>query len=224
MVIKLDDPGTFQFPGEVSECGALICLQTVLSFQMERLDTLRKETSECWREYCRSGAADKTASFDKYVELCTETSTVASTIREIGYTFELRYPEDYLEMPTHEEKPAKRKPTICLDFDGVIHRYSRGWQGGQIYDTPTEGFREWAIEARQHFNLVIYSSRSASAEGIEAMKAWLTKHGFDIKDFSFAHTKPPAFITIDDRALTFDGDWSLFKPTQLLTFKSWCSQ
>lgn len=32
--------------------------------------------------------------------------------------------------------------TIGVDFDGVIHRYSRGWQGGRIYDPPVDGAAE----------------------------------------------------------------------------------
>lgn len=222
MAIDLVNPSTFTHTGEISECGAAGCLQVVLHFHMERLKELQKEATEAWRAFCLN--VNRPENLEVYERLSAEKLTVTTYIRNVGATFEERYPEDYLEVPDHEIKPAKRKPTLCLDFDGVIHRYSRGWQNGDIYDVPTDGFREWAVEAREHFNLVIYSSRSASGEGIEAMKAWLVKHGFNPKDFSFADTKPPAFITIDDRALTFDGDWSLFKPTQLLTFKSWCSQ
>ena len=34
------------------------------------------------------------------------------------------------------------KKTIVFDFDGVIHRYSKGWQDGNIYDKPTKGIKE----------------------------------------------------------------------------------
>jgi len=41
------------------------------------------------------------------------------------------------------------------------------------------------------------------------------------KDFEFAHEKPPAFLTIDDRGFNFYGDWSVFDPKLLINFKPW---
>ena len=52
------------------------------------------------------------------------------------------------------------KPILCLDFDGVIHRYSKGWSAGELYDPPTDGFFDWLIEAQDKFDIVVYSSRS----------------------------------------------------------------
>lgn len=130
-------------------------------------------------------------------------------------------------------------PTLCLDFDGVIHRYGSGWQDGTIYDDVTENFFWWAEKAREHFRLVIYSSRSATPEGIAAMKSWLleqrknlvvTSHELkhlpdaDLLDwFEFADTKPPAFATIDDRAIRFNGDWEekFLDPVRILNMKTW---
>lgn len=108
------------------------------------------------------------------------------------------------------------KPILCLDFDGVIHRYDTPWSvDTTISDDVTEGFFEWAEKAAQLFTLVIYSSRSKNVKAIESMQFWLVeqrkkwrdkggKHCIDEPlDFNFATEKPAAFMTIDDRAITF---------------------
>jgi hypothetical protein len=129
------------------------------------------------------------------------------------------------------------KLTICIDFDGVIHSYEKGWQDGTIYGTVTEGFFEWAATAKQFFKLVIYSSRSKDMNQRMAMEAWLkfqhTKWvetewngGMTVQtdiDFEFAHEKPAAWLTIDDRCIRFDGSWNTGRlaPGQMLQFKPW---
>ena len=124
------------------------------------------------------------------------------------------------------------KPILCIDFDGVIHSYENGWQNGVIYGTVTPGFFEWAEEAAKLFKLVIYSSRSKTDEGVIEMGLWLHdqraawrkaggKSGDDPLTFEYANEKPPAFLTIDDRAIQFRGDWSELLPAQLRAFKPW---
>jgi hypothetical protein len=131
-----------------------------------------------------------------------------------------------------EAAPPERpkKPILCLDFDGVIHRYGKGWQNGVIYDDIVPGFFEWAEAASEHFHLVIYSSRSKSDEGVMAMSMWMAqqrkkwreaggKPALPDLSFEFAHEKPPAFLTIDDRALRFHGVWPDVE--EIRYFKPW---
>ena len=127
------------------------------------------------------------------------------------------------------------KPIICIDFDGVIHSYEKGWQDGVIYGEVVSGFFEWVERVRDHFKLVIYSSRSKDDHGVTAMALWLhekrnswIKNGGQRREteeltISFAHVKPPAWLTIDDRAIQFQGDWSdpMLSPEAMLSFKPW---
>jgi len=122
------------------------------------------------------------------------------------------------------------KPTICIDFDGCIHSYERGWQGGAIYGTVVPGFFEWAAEAQKQFQLVIYSSRSSTDAGRFAMGSWLAEQlrqwpGKPI-EFAMAAEKPPAWLTIDDRAFCFQGDWKTpeLQPDAIKTFKPWMTK
>jgi hypothetical protein len=132
-----------------------------------------------------------------------------------------------------EASPPERpkKPILCLDFDGVIHRYGKGWQNGVIYDDVVPGFFEWAEKAAEHFHLVIYSSRSKDEAGEMAMITWLAEQRKKWRDaggkaetgsvlsFEFASEKPPAFLQIDDRAIRFDGTWPDVEA--LRAFKPW---
>lgn len=97
------------------------------------------------------------------------------------------------------------KKTVAVDFDGVIHKYSNGWQDGAIYDEPVEG----AIDALNELTnsdilLVIYSTRADSAQAKLEMRKWLDKQGFNAAaTIEITNKKPKAIIYIDDRAIRF---------------------
>lgn len=122
------------------------------------------------------------------------------------------------------------KPILCLDFDGVIHSYSSGWKGADVIpDPPVDGAIAFMLGALRHFDVAIYSSRSGQAGGLDAMKRWLHEHagqawyetpdGPGLESIRFPVSKPAAMVSIDDRALTFDGTWPAIQT--LKEFKPW---
>ena len=131
-----------------------------------------------------------------------------------------------------------KAPILCLDFDGVCHSYVSGWQGAdKINDPPVDGLFEFLEEAKKQFDIVIFSSRSNQPGGIEAMTRWFHKHlneyifrtRPELKDkfesffidgwVRFVTEKPPAMVTIDDRAITFDGTFP--SVASINKFKPW---
>lgn len=130
----------------------------------------------------------------------------------------------------------RKKMILCVDFDGVVHSYSSGWKGDTaIPDAPVPGALKWLWEATEWWDVQIYSSRSKNPDAVLAMKAWMIFHSMNvfgpghpmIRDtgepypIGFAHEKPAAFLTIDDRAICFEGDWSELDAADLLHFKPW---
>ncbi len=121
------------------------------------------------------------------------------------------------------------KPILCLDFDGVIHSYTSGWKGARtIPDDPVPGALTFMEEALlEGWDVVIHSSRARYFGGITAMRNWLRGHAGNSWDtmgpclcqVRFVRMKPPAIVTIDDRALTFTGVWPALDDVR--AFKPW---
>lgn len=117
--------------------------------------------------------------------------------------------------------------TIAVDFDGVIHRYSKGWGNGEIYDTPVEGVRETLKILRQNgHKIYIFSVRTNTifhkkdkANQEQMMKDWLLKHEIEY-DKIWTFGKPMADLFIDDRSIQFKGNWQETLQ-DINTFKSW---
>lgn len=130
-----------------------------------------------------------------------------------------------------------KNPIICVGFDGVIHSYRTGWKGIDVIpDPPVEGAIEWLqqfLPEPDAFGptalytgpiVQIYSSRSRCRRGRNAMKAYLIKHGLPAQYITdgllkFPSKKPPAYLTIDDRAMTFQGIFP--SKEQMMSFKPW---
>lgn len=125
------------------------------------------------------------------------------------------------------EKFGKRKKVISVDFDGVLHSYTSGWQGPTtIPDPPVKDAMRWlawiTFHEQEEFQVCIFSSRNAFPFGRRAMKRWLLKHGLGtvhLKQIKFPLFKPAAFLTIDDRAIQFKGKFPSMD--EMRKFKPW---
>lgn len=128
-----------------------------------------------------------------------------------------------------------KKPILCIDFDGVLHSYVKGWEGADVVsDPPVDGAMRFIWDASDHFRIAIFSSRSHQHGGIREMKRWLTFHFREywaadrthcddiLAEIWWPNEKPSAMVTLDDRAITFDGTWP--KIDDLKNFQPWNKQ
>jgi len=97
-----------------------------------------------------------------------------------------------------------KKKTLAIDFDGVIHRYSKGFKGvDNIYDLPMEGTYEALTELKNRgYILKILSSRPK-----EFILKWLKENDLDEFITEVSNHKFPASLYIDDRGFNFKN-WS----------------
>ncbi|MGW0948503.1 hypothetical protein ACWD4O_38935 [Streptomyces sp. NPDC002623] len=109
--------------------------------------------------------------------------------------------------------------TLAIDFDGVIHQYSRGWQDGTIYDPPLPGALQALEQLTRTYAVFIHTTRDATN-----VAAWLAQRGFDtvvdvdgpthpkrefwneVGPLLVTDRKLPAVAYIDDRGIRFT-DW-----------------
>ncbi len=102
------------------------------------------------------------------------------------------------------------KKHIAIDFDGVINSYRSGWHEHRIPDPPNPGAFEFIVRCqRAGYEVVIFSTRASSANGVRLIREWLALHNApsSVCEVFITHQKPAAMVYIDDRGYRFSGIW-----------------
>ena len=99
---------------------------------------------------------------------------------------------------------------IGIDFDGVIHKNSKGYYDGTIYDDPIEGTEESLKRLSEKYTLILYTTKAKPDRGlingrptIELIWEWLDKHNLSKYISKITSEKPRAVAYIDDKAVRF---------------------
>lgn len=93
---------------------------------------------------------------------------------------------------------------LALDFDGVIHKYSAGWQDGSIYDDVMPGTQRALSTLSQRYRLRVLTAREDLAAVVEAIERWHLSEYFEGR--APANRKFGAELYVDDKGYRFT-DW-----------------
>ena len=108
--------------------------------------------------------------------------------------------------------------TVAVDFDGVIHAYSKGWHDGTIYDEPVPGAFEALRGLMERYAVFVHTSRDAGQVGEWIGERsgipceWFTDLRNPVRFWTHQDSllitplKLPAIAYIDDRGIRFE-DW-----------------
>lgn len=121
--------------------------------------------------------------------------------------------------------------TFSFDFDGVIHKYSKGWHDGTAYDVEVTGTVELMNKLlKDGYSVFILSSREPAQ-----IQNWFAKYYPDVETeiigdqvkfwnkrgvVGITQRKLPAHVYVDDRAFKFEGV-NEYLYGEITTFKTW---
>lgn len=105
--------------------------------------------------------------------------------------------------------PVARKPTVCIDLDGVLAEWDGKWDGVEKIGAPIAGAVEFTKELSKLADVLVWTTRTneevnfefMTAELRDIVAAWLNEHGFSYRAIYIGSGKPLAAAYIDDRAV-----------------------
>lgn len=101
---------------------------------------------------------------------------------------------------------------LAIDFDGVVHKNSKGFHDGTVYDVPIPGAIEAIKELSKNFTLVLFTAKAKpdrplvnGKTGEELIWEWLDSYGISSYIKEITSEKPRALVYIDDRGFRFEN-------------------
>jgi len=172
------------------------------------LETCEERDPKGLYEKARSGEIPNFTGIDSPYETPSNPSIVVNTAENsvedcVNQIIEYLTKNKFIGSSLKEVSNLDKKKTVSIDFDGVIHKYSKGFQGlDNAYDPPMEGAKESMEKLLDEgFVIKILSSRPK-----EVIYPWLDKYGMSHIVDEVSNHKFPATIYIDDRGFHFK-DW-----------------
>ena len=99
---------------------------------------------------------------------------------------------------------------LAIDFDGVIHKSSKSFHDGTIYDDPVNGVEGALERLSEDYTLIIYTCKANpdrplinGKTGIELIWEWLDKYNLSQYINDIVYGKPNAKYYIDDKGIRF---------------------
>ena len=116
---------------------------------------------------------------------------------------------------------------IGIDFDGVIHGNSKGFNDGTIYDPPIpESIDSIKKLYNQGYTLILFTAKVKPGRplingktGEELIWEWLDKYNISSYFKEITCEKPRAVVIIDDRCIRFESWEQTLKQLNEITNK-----
>lgn len=106
------------------------------------------------------------------------------------------------------------KKTILIDLDGVLNTYKGRYDENYI-EPISDGAYDFLKELSTQYKLIIFTSRN-----ILLTSKWIIENGLENYISNVTNVKEPAYLIIDDRCISFNGNFTELK-YKIDKFKVW---
>ena len=106
------------------------------------------------------------------------------------------------------------KKTILIDLDGVLNTYTGNFDPNFIPPIK-DGAVEFLKNLSKNYEIKLFTTRNKLLAS-----RWLIENGIDVYFQDITNTKDVCYLYVDDRCVTFDGDYNSLND-KIENFKVW---